>query len=78
MPEDQRSSRGARPGARDLLRHAPAAVLAIIIVAFAIDNHQKVRVGFVFTDSKVPLVFVLVATTLIGVAIGALLAWRRR
>jgi uncharacterized integral membrane protein len=78
MPEDQRSSRGTRQGTRDQLRHAPAAVLAIIIVAFAIDNHQQVTVGFVFTDEKVPLVFVLVATTLIGAAIGALLTWRRR
>jgi uncharacterized integral membrane protein len=68
---DDQSTSG--PRTRDLARHVPAAVLTLILLAFAIDNRHKVTVGFVFTDEKVPLVVVLVATALIGAVIGALL-----
>ncbi len=61
------------PGTRDLVRHLPAAILALVLIAFAIDNRHGVSVGFVFTHKRVPLVFVLVATAIIGALIGALL-----
>lgn len=77
MPDDQRTSTGSHPPSRDLLRHLPAVVLVLVLVAFAIDNRRKVTVGFVVTDERVPLVFVLVATALIGAVIGALLRRRR-
>jgi len=67
---DQNTS-GPRRG--DLVRHLPAAIVALVLIAFAIDNRRKVTVGFIFTDKRVPLVFVLVATALIGALIGALL-----
>jgi uncharacterized integral membrane protein len=60
-------------GSGGLVRHLPAAILALVLIAFAIDNRRKVTVGFVFTDKRVPLVFVLVATAIIGALIGALL-----
>lgn len=74
MPDDQTTSGS---GNRDLLRHLPAAVLVLILVAFAIDNRRDVTVGFVFADEKVPLVLVLLATAIVGALVGALLRRRR-
>ncbi|MDQ6698375.1 MAG: LapA family protein, partial [Actinomycetota bacterium] len=66
------------PRSADLVRHLPAAILVIVLVAFAVDNRRKVTVGFLVTDKRVPLVFVLVATAVIGALVGALLRHRRR
>jgi uncharacterized integral membrane protein len=51
---------------RDTTRLVVAAVLVAALVAFVVDNIDSVKVGFVFTDRKIPLIFVLVATALIG------------
>ncbi len=77
MADDQSTKRTSRSGTADLVRHLPAAILVVLLAAFAIDNRRKVTVGFVFTDKRVPLVFVLLATALIGAALGALLRRRR-
>lgn len=74
---EQNTSKASGPRSRDLVRHLPTAILVIVLVAFAIDNRRKVTVGFVFTDKRVPLVFVLVATAVIGALIGALVRRRR-
>lgn len=71
------SSRDSHAG-RAALRHLPAAILVIALVAFALDNRGKVKVGFVFTEKRVPLVFVLLATAIIGALVAALLRHRRR
>jgi uncharacterized integral membrane protein len=50
----------------------------IVLIAFVIDNTRKVKVGFVFTDFTLPLIFVLVATAVLGALIDRLLQARRR
>ena len=55
-----------------------ALVLLVLLVAFVIDNTRKVKVGFVFFDSRTPLIFVLIVTVAIGVIIDRLwIHWRR-
>ncbi len=74
---DPNSSSASGARSTNLARHLPAVILVIIVVGFAIDNRRNVTVGFVFTNARVPLVLVLVATAIIGALIGALLRRRR-
>ncbi len=78
MSDHQNTYQEPRTGAGAVLRHVPAAILVIVLVAFALDNRRKVKVGFVFTDERVPLIFVLLATAVIGALVAALLRRRRR
>ena len=55
-----------------------AIVLVALLLAFVFDNRHSVRVGFVFTDKRVPLIAVLVVTAVIGAIIDRLLLWRHR
>ena len=77
MADDQSTAKGSRSGSRDLLRYLPAVVLIVLLAAFAFDNRRDVPVGFVFADAKVPLIFVLLATAIIGALLGAFVRWRR-
>ncbi len=63
---------------RELIRLAGAAALVLVLVAFVIDNRHTVRVGFVVTDRRVPLIFVLVVTAVLGAVIDRLLRWKHR
>ncbi|MBA3282417.1 MAG: LapA family protein [Acidimicrobiia bacterium] len=67
-----------RFSAGDLARVAPAVVLAIVLIAFAVANTKRVKVNFLVADAKAPLIVVLLATALVGAVIGALLRRRRR
>ena len=64
----------------DTARIIVAVVIAAAVVAFVVDNIDSVKVGFVFTDKKIPLIFVLVATALIGAILDRLVQYavRRR
>jgi uncharacterized integral membrane protein len=50
-----------------------------VLIAFIVDNTNRVRVGFVFFHARVPLIWVLLVTALIGVAADRLIQhrWRR-
>jgi uncharacterized integral membrane protein len=63
---------------RELIRIAGAVALVLVMVAFVVDNRRSVRVGFVFTDRRVPLIGVLVVTAVLGAVIDRLLRWRHR
>ena len=65
---------------RDTTRLVVAVVLVAALVAFVVDNIDSVKVGFVFTDKKIPLIFVLVATLVIGAILDRLVQYlvRRR
>ena len=49
-----------------------------MLLAFVIDNRHSVRVGFIVTDKRVPLIAVLVITAVLGAIIDRLLQWRHR
>jgi uncharacterized integral membrane protein len=61
MTDEHRSLDG-----RDTARVVVAVVLVAALVAFVVDNIGSVKVGFVFTDREIPLIFVLVGTALLG------------
>jgi uncharacterized integral membrane protein len=65
---------------RDTARIAVAVLLVAALVAFVVDNIGSVKVGFIFTDREIPLIFVLVATALIGAILDRLAQYavRRR
>jgi uncharacterized integral membrane protein len=62
----------------DVIRFASVAVVALVIVAFVIDNTRSVKVGFVVTDKHPPLIFVLLVTLVLGAVLDRLVIWSRR
>jgi len=61
-----------------MLGMAAAAVVAIILVIFVVDNLEQVRVSFVFFKSDIGLIWVLIATALLGGLLDRMLVWRGR
>lgn len=47
-------------------RLAAAVVIVGLLVAFVVDNSEKVQVGFVFFHAEVRLIWVLVITAVLG------------
>lgn len=54
-------------------RLALGVLLLAMIVAFAVDNRDNVRIGWVVGDGSAPLVLVLLLTAVVGALIGWLL-----
>ncbi|MDQ4134512.1 MAG: LapA family protein [Actinomycetota bacterium] len=65
------------PEPKELARLALALVVAILFIAFIIDNSDSVPVGFVFFTREPPLIWVLVVTFLLGAIVGYLLSAAR-
>ena len=63
---------------RDTARLVGALILLVLSIAFVVDNTRKVTVGFVFTDAKTRLIYVLLATALIGALLDRLWIRHRR
>lgn len=59
----------------DTVRLVIALIIAILLVAFIVDNVKTVRVGFVFFDANIGLIWVLIATALLGALIDRLIMW---
>lgn len=72
--------RGHGRDGRDTARIVVAVVLVAALIAFVVDNIRSVKVGFVFTDREIPLIFVLVVTALLGAILDRLAQYavRRR
>jgi uncharacterized integral membrane protein len=62
----------------DTVRIVVAVVIAAALIAFVVDNARSVKVGFVFTDREIPLIFVLIATALLGVILDRLVQYAAR
>ena len=63
---------------REVARVTGLIIVAVILVALILDNSHSVRVGFVVTEREPRLIWVLIATALLGAAIDRLIRWRRR
>ena len=55
-----------------------AIIIAVILVIFVVDNLEQVRVSFVFFKADVGLIWVLIATALLGGLVDRMLVWRGR
>ena len=55
-----------------------AVIVLAVLVAFVIANTRSVKVSFLFTDKKLPLIFVLVVTAIIGALLDRLWLLRGR
>jgi uncharacterized integral membrane protein len=53
---------------------AVAALVVIYVVAFIVSNARRVEVSFVAFDAKAPLIVLMLACVLLGLAIGLLVA----
>jgi uncharacterized integral membrane protein len=52
-------------------------VLFVVLLAFVFDNTRRVKVGFVFGDHEIRLIYVLIVTAIIGVLLDRLWLWWR-
>jgi uncharacterized integral membrane protein len=57
----------------DTARLVLAGVVALLLVAFAIDNRHDTRVGYLFGETEAPMIVVLVVAAVAGALVGALL-----
>lgn len=55
-----------------------AVIVLAVLVAFVIANTRSVKVSFLFTDKKPPLIFVLIVTAIIGALLDRLWLLRGR
>jgi uncharacterized integral membrane protein len=62
----------------EVVRIVVAVALTALMIAFVIDNTRQVKVGFVFGDHETRLIYVLIVTALIGIALDRLWLWHRR
>ena len=74
---DSRSGPGRRvPGpkarAREIARIVVAVLALVLLIAFVLDNSHTVKVGFVFFNAKVSLIWVLLIAAFLGALVDRL------
>lgn len=57
---------------REIVRIAVAVVGLILLIAFVLDNSQTVKVGFVFFNTHISLIWVLLIAALLGALVDRL------
>jgi uncharacterized integral membrane protein len=55
-----------------------ALVVTVVVIVFAAVNSQTVKVDWIFTTTKSPLILVIVVAGLLGAFVGAFVRSRRR
>jgi uncharacterized integral membrane protein len=66
-----RSPRAKRDN-REIVRIVAAVVALALLIAFVLDNSQTVRVGFVFFNANVSLIWVLLIAAFLGALVDRL------
>ncbi len=72
---------GGKRQTREIARIVVAVVGLILLIAFVLDNSTTVRVGFVFFNSEISLIWVLLIAAFLGALVDRLvilLAQRRK
>ncbi len=57
---------------REIVRITGAVIALALLVAFVLDNSHSVRVGFVFFNASVSLIWVLLIAAFLGAAVDRL------
>jgi uncharacterized integral membrane protein len=71
----------AKRDPREIARIVGAIAALALLIAFVLDNSQTVRVGFVFFNAKISLIWVLIIAAFLGALVDRLvilLGQRRR
>ena len=68
----------AKRDQRDIVRIAGAVIALALLIAFVLDNSQTVRVGFVFFNANVSLIWVLLIAAFLGAAVDRLVILLRQ
>jgi uncharacterized integral membrane protein len=63
---------------REIVRIVVAAAILVLLIAFVLDNSQTVRVGFVFFNADVSLIWVLLITAVLGAVVDRLIILLRQ
>ncbi len=63
---------------REIVRIVAAVVCLALLVAFVLDNSQTVKVGFVFFNASLSLIWVLIIAAFLGAAVDRLFILLRR
>ncbi len=65
-------SPGRKRETREIVRMVVAGVVVILLIAFVLDNSQTVKVGFVFFNTQLSLIWVLLIAALLGALVDRL------
>ncbi len=65
-------SRQKKQETREIVRITVAVVGLILLIAFVLDNSQTVKVGFVFFNTHISLIWVLLIAAILGAAVDRL------
>jgi uncharacterized integral membrane protein len=65
-------SPGRKRETREIVRISVAVVGLILLIAFVLDNSQTVKVGFVFFNTHLSLIWVLLIAAVLGAAVDRL------
>ncbi len=69
------SAKGRRRSNREVVRLVVAGVGLILLIAFVLDNSQTVKVGFVFFNTQISLIWVLLIAALLGALVDRLVIY---
>ena len=72
LPNEGTTDRKKRDN-REVVRIVVAVVALALLVAFVLDNSRTVRVGFVFFNSNVSLIWVLLIAAFLGALVDRLI-----
>lgn len=78
MHDDIEPAEGDSPDRGRQLRLVVLIVVFVVFAAIALDNTQRIEIGWVVGDVRVPLVVALVASFALGGLVGLLLGRRHR
>jgi uncharacterized integral membrane protein len=71
-------SPGRKRETREIVRIVVAGLAVILLIAFVLDNSQTVKVGFVFFNTQLSLIWVLLIAALLGAGADRLFILMRR
>ena len=71
-------SPGHKRETREIVRIVVAGLAVILLIAFVLDNSQTVKVGFVFFNTRLSLIWVLLIAAVLGAGADRLFILVRR
>ena len=77
LPSEGSADRKKREN-REIVRIVVALVALALLIAFVLDNSQTVRVGFVFFNANVSLIWVLLIAAFLGALVDRLVILLRQ